>query len=61
MPPLPRMKILCTAMEEQDEQERRRMLHKVFNGYNASSDWPGFALSLIATQGGVLIGQLNAT
>jgi len=30
-------------MEEHDTQKRRRMLHTVFDGYNASSDWPGFA------------------
>jgi hypothetical protein len=43
MPSAPTMKILCAAMDERDERQRRRMLHKVFDGYNASSDWPGFA------------------
>ena len=43
MPSVPRMKILCAAMEEQNKLKRRRMLHEIFDGYNASSDWPGFA------------------
>lgn len=43
MPSVPTMKILCAAMEEDNEQARRSMLHQVFDGYNASSDWPGFA------------------
>ena len=37
------MKTLCAAMNEHDQRKRRRMLHEVFDGYNASSDWPGFA------------------
>ena len=43
MPSVPRMKMLCEAMEEKNKHERRRILREVFNGYNASSDWPGFA------------------
>lgn len=37
------MKLLIAAMSEEDAQKRRRMLHEVFDGYNASSDWPGLA------------------
>jgi hypothetical protein len=30
-------------MDEHDERQRTRVLHEVFDGYNASSDSPGFA------------------
>ena len=43
MPSVWRMKVLCKAMDEQNEHKRRLMLHSIFDGYNASSDWPGFA------------------
>jgi hypothetical protein len=43
MPSVPTMKILWAAMDEHDERQRRRVLHEVFDGYNASSDCPGFA------------------
>ena len=40
---IPALKLLCEAMAEKDKQIRQAMLHKVFDGYNASSDWPGMA------------------
>ena len=43
MPSVPTMKLLCQAMGEQDRHKRQSMLHKVFHGYNSSSDWPGMA------------------
>ena len=43
MPSVPTMKILCRAMDELDRPKRQSMLHQVFDGYNASSDWPGMA------------------
>lgn len=43
MPSVSTMKLLTAAMLEQDSYTRRSALHQVFHGYNASSDWPGFA------------------
>ena len=43
MPSVPTMKLLCKAMDEKDRQKRQSMLHEVFDGCNASSDWPGMA------------------
>lgn len=43
MPSVTRMKILNAAMEERDKLKRHQMLREIFDGYNASSDWPGFA------------------
>ena len=37
------MKLLHNATLEKDKQKRQQMLHQIFDGYNASSDWPGHA------------------
>ena len=37
------MRILSQAQHENDRQERQRLLSQLFDGYNASSDFPAFA------------------
>lgn len=43
MPDLETLRAVCEAMHERDRDTRHRMLHTIFDGYNASSDFPGFA------------------
>jgi hypothetical protein len=37
-----RLQLVLGAMNETDTQRRRKMLHKLFDGYGATSDFPGF-------------------
>lgn len=43
MPSIPAMKACYAACIEQDDRARREILHQLFDGYNASSDFPGMA------------------
>jgi hypothetical protein len=42
MPSNERAQIVLDAMQESDTQKRRALLHKVFDGYKATADFPGF-------------------
>ncbi|KAM4062777.1 putative tpr repeat containing protein [Hirsutella rhossiliensis] len=37
-----RSQIIIDAMQEEDTQRRRKLLHRVFDGYEATTDFPGF-------------------
>lgn len=37
-----RCQIVIDAMQEKDTQKRRKLLHKIFDGYQATTDFPGF-------------------
>lgn len=43
MPSIPLLKLCCAACREPDTAKRRAILHRLFDGYNASSDFPGMA------------------
>lgn len=41
-PSAARAQIIVDAMQEADTHKRRKMLHKIFDGYEATTDFPGF-------------------
>ena len=41
MPYVSREKILAQATLEKNREVRQKLLHQIFDGYKASSDWPG--------------------
>lgn len=43
MPSIGRLRLCCDVCRETDTAKRRKMLHSLFDGYNASSDFPGMA------------------
>lgn len=43
LPSVRLLKLACAACREQDRERRHTILHQIFDGYNASSDFPGFA------------------
>ena len=36
-----RLQLVIDAMQEEDTQKRRKLLHKIFDGYHATTDFPG--------------------
>ena len=40
---MPLIKLCCAALAETDRVKRQKLLHRIFDGYNASSDVPGMA------------------
>ncbi|KAL7938784.1 hypothetical protein V8C35DRAFT_328727 [Trichoderma chlorosporum] len=42
MPSNERAEIILEAMQERDRQKRHALLHKIFDGYKATADFPGF-------------------
>ncbi|UKZ76380.1 hypothetical protein TrVFT333_004082 [Trichoderma virens FT-333] len=42
MPSNARAEIVLEAMQERDKQKRQALLHKIFDGYKATADFPGF-------------------
>lgn len=42
MPSLERAQIVVDAMQETDKEKRQALLHKIFDGYKATADFPGF-------------------
>lgn len=42
MPSNERAEIILEAMQESDRQKRHALLHKIFDGYKATADFPGF-------------------
>ncbi|KAL6689651.1 hypothetical protein J3F84DRAFT_354037 [Trichoderma pleuroticola] len=42
MPSNDRAEIVLKAMQERDKEKRQALLHKIFDGYQATTDFPGF-------------------
>ncbi|KAK4063336.1 uncharacterized protein Triagg1_9487 [Trichoderma aggressivum f. europaeum] len=42
MPSNERAEIVLKAMQERDKEKRQALLHKIFDGYQATTDFPGF-------------------
>ncbi|OAQ78830.1 tpr repeat containing protein [Purpureocillium lilacinum] len=37
-----RLELVIAAMKEEDRRKRQKILHKIFDGYEATTDFPGF-------------------
>ncbi|KAL7817535.1 hypothetical protein V8C44DRAFT_320977 [Trichoderma aethiopicum] len=42
MPSNERAEVVIEAMQESDKEKRQALLHRIFDGYKASADFPGF-------------------
>jgi len=47
MPHTDRLQLVVDAIQEEDRKRRHELLHKLFDGYGATSDFPGTQLSTI--------------